>query len=212
MPIVRHELEVILVSAGLAVEHDDRIAVEIRALTDVVGVVGGRIAAGHIQESGLRVQRKRSPGSAAADRRSRDVLPGRTVKRARALGPADRIVFGPGHEIELPDDFARLAVERIHAPLHALLVAAGIADEYETLPGDRRRRHHLVLLRIADRRLPESLTGLKLVGEYAAVLRAAIEPAVHVGRAAVRRQKVAGILFMHAPILGAGRRIERKDI
>src|SRR5271168_2077486 len=212
MPVVRHELEVMLVSASLAVEHDDRVAVEIRAFPDVVGVVGGGIAAGHVQESALRVQRKRSPSSGAADRYSRNILPGRTVKRARALGSSDRIVFGPRYEIELPDDFARLAVERIHAPLHALLVAAGIADEYEALPGDRRRRHHLVLLRIADRRLPEPLTGLKVVGEYAAVLRAAIEPAIHVGRAAIRRQKVTGILFMRAPILGAGRRIQRKDI
>src|SRR6266852_5317294 len=111
MPIPRHELEVMLVSASLAVEHDDRVAVEIRALTDVVGVVGSRIAAGHVQESALRVQRKRSPGSGAADGHSRDILPGRAVKRALALRAADRIVFGLGHEIELPNDFARLAVE-----------------------------------------------------------------------------------------------------
>ena len=52
-------------------------------------------------------------------------------------GPAGRIALGLGNEEELPHDFAGFGVERVHAPLAALGVAPRVADENQTVPGDR---------------------------------------------------------------------------
>ena len=103
------------------------------------------------------------------------------------MGPANGIALGLGHEEEFPHDLARLGVERVHAPLPALEVAAGIADEDEPLPGDRRRRHGFALLHIRDRRFPQPLAGLEIVGQHAPVLGPTKQHAIEVRRASIGR-------------------------
>ena len=56
MPVLRHELEMVLVVAGLGVEHDDRVGVEIFALAHGDREVGGRIAAGDVQQPCFRIE------------------------------------------------------------------------------------------------------------------------------------------------------------
>ena len=187
VPIPGHDLVMILVGAGLGVEDDDRVGIKILALARADVVVRRRIAYGHIQEPRRRVQGRGSPGSPAADRRAGHVFPRRVIERGSTLGPADGIALGLGHEEEFPHDLARLGVERVHAPLPALEVAAGIADEDEPLPGDRRRRHGFALLHIRDRRFPQPLAGLEIVGQHPPVLGPAKQHAIEVRRAAIGR-------------------------
>src|SRR5580704_2000485 len=202
----------VLVSAGLGVEDNDGAGEEIVSLADAIVEVRRGIANGHIQEPRGWVQGRRSPGSATTDRSTRDVLPGRRVERRGALGPANRVAFDLGHEIEFPNDLARLGVERVHAPLAALEVAAGIADEDEALPGDRRRGHTFALCRIRYLRLPETLAGLEVICEHPTVVGPAEQHAVEVGRAPIGWQNVGRIFLVRAPVLGAGRGIDRENI
>src|SRR5215813_8154290 len=117
------------------------------------------------------------------------------------------------NEIELPNDPPSLGVKRIHAPLHALEIATGIADENQSVPGNRCRRYALTLLRVSDRGLPQAITGLEVVREHAAILCPAEDPAVEIGDAAVdglrRCRRVALTL---APILAAIGRVDREGV
>ena len=126
---------------------------------------------------------------------------------------AGRVARGFGHQIEFPDDLAGLCVERIHAPLHALVVSAGIADEDEAVPGDRGGRCRLAEFRVRDCRFPNSLAGFEVVSQHPPVLGAAKQQAVHVGGAAIDRQKAGGfVVLMRAPILVAIGGVERENI
>ena len=129
-----------------------------------------------------------------------------------ALRPANRIALGLGHEEEFPDDLAGLGVERVHAPLHALEVAAGDADEDKAVPGDRRGRHDFALLGVGDRGLPEPLAGLEIVGQHRPSSVPRKKHAIQVGRAPVGRQNVGWRVHVRAPIHGAIGRVEREDI
>jgi hypothetical protein len=129
VPVSGHKLEMVLVSAGLRVEDDDGAREQIVSLADAVVEVWRGIANRHIQEPRGAVQGRGSPGSTATDRSAQDILPGRRVERRGALRPANRVAFDLRHEIEFPNDFAGLGVERVHAPLAALEVAACVADE-----------------------------------------------------------------------------------
>ena len=128
------------------------------------------------------------------------------------MRPADRVAIGFGHQIEFPDDVAGLGVERVHAPLSALFVAPGIADEDETVPGDRRSGHGLALLWIGDRGLPAPPAGLEIIGQHSSVLGTAKQHAVQVGGTPVQRQNVRREVLVRAPILTAGRRVDRENI
>ncbi len=112
----------------------------------------------------------------------------------------------------MPHDLAGLGVQRVHVPFGALDVSAGVADKDEALPGDRRRWHVFALFRVRDRRLPEPLAGLEVIGQHASVLCAAEQHAVEVRRAAIGRQNVGRIFLVNAPVLGAGRRVDRENI
>ena len=212
VPIPGHKLEMVLVSAGLGIEDNDGAGEEIVPLADAVVVVGRGIADGHIQEPRSRVQGRRGPGSPAADRSAGRVFPSRIVERRGAQGPANYIALGLGHEEELPHNLAGLGVERVHVPFAALEVSAGVADEDETLPGDRCCRHIFGLFRVPDRRLPEPLASFEVIGQHAPVLCAAEQHAVEVRRAPIGRQKVGRIFLVRAPVLGAGRRVYRENI
>jgi hypothetical protein len=97
-------------------------------------------------------------------------------------------------------------------PFGALEVSASVADEDEALPGDRCRRHVFAFFRVPDRRLPEPLAGYEVIGKHAPVLGPTEQPAVEVGGAAIGRQNVGRIFLVRAPVLGAGRGVDRENI
>src|SRR5262249_7020468 len=145
VPIPGHKLEMVLVGTGLGVEDDDGTGEEIVPLADAVVEVGRGVANRHVQEPGRRIQGRRSPGSATTDWSTRDILPGRGIERRGALRPANSIALSLGHEEELPRNLAGLGVQRVHAALAALEVAAGVTDENQAVPCDRRGGHTFAL-------------------------------------------------------------------
>jgi hypothetical protein len=112
----------------------------------------------------------------------------------------------------LPHDFAGLGVERVHVPFGALEVSAGVADEDEALPGDRCRGHVFALFHVCDRRLPEPLARLEVIGQHAPVVCPTEQSPVEVGRAPIGRQNVGRIFLVRAPVLAAGRGVDRENI
>ena len=134
VPVLRHNLEMIFVVSGFGVEHDDRVGVGIVSLAHADYEVGGRIAAGDVEQPGFRVEGVGRPGPATADGYAGRILPRRCVERRRAQRSADGVALDFGNQKELPDDLAGLRVEREHVALAALEVAARIADEDEAVP------------------------------------------------------------------------------
>src|SRR5262249_4026622 len=95
----------------------------------------------------------------------------------------------------------------------ALDVAPGIADENQAIPGDWSGRGALALAWVRDRRGPDALSGLEIVGENPAVLGAAEQHAIQIRRAAIdalRRGRL--VILMRAPILATRRRIDRERV
>ncbi len=125
---------------------------------------------------------------------------------------ADRIALCPRNEKELPHDFAGLGVERVHTPLAALGVAARIADEDPPVPGDRSGGDKLALAAVGDGRLPDSLAGLEVIGQHAPILGSAKQHAVEVGRPTHRREDRGRHVLVRAPVLGAGRWVDRENV
>ena len=71
----------------------------------------------------------------------------------------------------------------------------------------------LAEFRVRDRRFPNALAGFEVVSQHPPVLGAAKQQAVHVGGAAIDRQKAGGfVVLMRPPILVAVGGIEREDI
>ena len=212
MPVLLHNLEMIFVVPGFGVEHDDRVGKGIVSLAHADDEVGGRIAAGDVELPGFRVECVGRPGSATADGEAGRIFPIRCVERRRAQRSADGVAVDLGNQKELPDDLAGLRVQREHVALPAFEVAARVADIDEAVGGDRRRRNRLAMFRVRDRRCPDSLAGLEVIGQHPPVLGAAKQHAVQVGGASVGRQKGGGIVLVGTPVHGASRRIERENI
>ena len=125
---------------------------------------------------------------------------------------AGRVALCPRNEKELPQDFAGLGVERVHAPLAALGVAARIADEDPPVPGDWSGGDELALGPVGDGRLPDSLAGLEVIGQHAPILGSAKQHPVEVGRPAHGRQDRGRHVLARAPVLGAGRWVDRENV
>src|SRR5262249_61287748 len=116
------------------------------------------------------------------------------------------------HEVELPHDLAGLGVKRIHAPLHSFDVASRVADENQTVPGDRSRRGALALLRVPDHGFPDAFAGLEIIGEDTGVLGTAEQHAVQIRRTAIDLLGRGGdVILMGAPDLAAFRYIHWGD-
>ncbi len=192
VPVLFHDLEVVLVVARLGVEHDDRVGEKILAFARPRGEVGGRVASRDVQQTVLDIERVRGPGPAAADGNAWRVVPGLRVERRLAQRASHDVALRLGHEEELPDDLAGLSLERVDLALATLVVSAGIADVDEAIPCDRRRRYRLAAFRVADRRLPHLLARLEIEGQHPTVLGAAKQQAVHVGGATVGRKEAPG--------------------
>ena len=65
---------------------------------------------------------------------------------------------------------------------------------------------------VGDRRLPNSLAGLEVIGQHAPILGSAEQHAVEVGRPAHGRQDRGRHVLARAPVLGAGRRVDRENV
>jgi hypothetical protein len=96
--------------------------------------------------------------------------------------------------------------------LAAFGVAAGVADENKAVPGDRRGRDELAPACVGDRRRPNALAGLEVIGEHSSIQGAAVEHAIQVGCPTHRRQDRGRHIFTGTPILGAACRIEGENV
>src|SRR4029077_20461729 len=104
------------------------------------------------------------------------------------------------HHVELPHDVPVLRIERVHAALDTLVVAAGVADEDETLPPDRCRRHRLTLGGICNAGRPQALSGSGVVRQHAPVGGAAIPATVEPGEATVDLEHAESKFLVPPPV------------
>ena len=79
------------------------------------------------------------------------------VSPVRDYSPAARAPCHPPHRarVEFPDDITGLGIQSVHPALHALVVAASLADPDHAVPGDRSGGNSLSQGGIGDFRLPE---------------------------------------------------------
>ena len=133
MRVVRHQLTMPPQRAGADVEHDQRVGVEVVALTEVDRQIGRRIGDGDVHVPGLRVDRKRRPHRPAADRNPFRVLPRLEARLARL-----------GNRVETPHRRSVGGAERAD-PALKIVLAAGGTDEDEVLEHHRRHRERFAL-------------------------------------------------------------------
>jgi hypothetical protein len=76
--------------------------------------------------------------------------------------------------------------------LPALGVAVRVADENQSVPGDRSGGDELARAPICNGRLPDSLAGVEVIGQYAPILGSAKQHAVEAGRPSRGRNIEAG--------------------
>src|SRR4029077_6016968 len=198
MEIVFDHLEMALIGPGLRIEHYYGVGEQIVPAAVLVREVRRWIAARDVQQSGGRIERVRGPGPTAGNRETVRGLPGvcRLGRRVGCLRATREVSLALRLHVELPDDMAVLRVERIHSALDTLVVTAGVANENEALPRYRCRRHGLTPDGIRDSGRPQTLAGLCLVRQHAAVGGAAIQAAVKPGEAAVDLERAGGELLV----------------
>src|SRR5258706_11294042 len=193
----------IYVNAGLGIEDDNRIRKQICARPHLFEEIRARIAARDVEQPLQRIERVGGPGGTARDRNAARIPPGRARDCLHAL-----IVWGGRSlvrdHVGFPRDLSGLGVERIHPTAALVAIAAGIADEDEAIPRDRRRRYGFALLPVGDSLLPKLFSPRCVIGEDAAILRPAEQAPIQVSRAAVHRERPLDVL-MYAPFLLAGR-------
>ena len=190
------ELEVPLQRAGVGVERDHRVGVEVVAGPQVRVPVGAGVADAPVGQVERRVVRRRQPHRSAAG------LP--RVAAPRLVAALAR----PRHRVEAPQLLAGGGIERGDEAANAVLAAAD-ADEDLVLHRERRHRDRVAQLRVADRNVPERPPTGGVDGHEMAVERAHEErraedgePAV-VGAAADARLGRRGVAVLpeHAPRL-----------
>src|SRR6185437_7230610 len=91
--------------------------------------------------------------------------------------------------------------------------ASCIANENQTVPGDRSCRGALALLRVPDCGFPDAFACLDIVGEDTGVLGAAEKHAVQIRRTAIDLLgRCRNVILMRAPVLAACRSIDGEDV
>ncbi len=221
--VMRDILEVADIFAGIEIDRDQAVGVEIVARAHRAVEIGRGIADHEIDAPRGEIDRRVLPHPAAEtlvgiaellERRffGRDVAV--QVMAGRILGrpDADR-VFGDG--IEGPEQLAGLGVERLDEAADPVFAAIG-ADQ--DLPIDRGRGHRLAvaLLGIGDVGLPDHLAGLGIEGDQLGIEGGEIDhvaidgDAAVVGPAAIDGDRSERMLVV--PEFGAGAGIERIDV
>ena len=213
MPILGNDLEMTFVGARFGVELDDGAGIQIFSISLAEREIGRRIASRHVKDIAARIERVRSPGCPASNRLSRRRAPGRAGERRWYLRSTLNVSVRFWDEGEFPDHLPRLGIERIHTSFYAFYIAAGIADEDNPVPDDRRGWYALASFWVGDTSVPYFFAGLEIIGKDAAVLRS---PKQHIvikrGTAAHALWRGRRVSFVDAPILLAGIGIDRKDI
>lgn len=197
--VVRQFLGRPLQFAGVGIQRDHRVGVQVVALAFVAEVIRRGIADAPVQGVGFRVVGAGQPAAAAAG-------------IAGVAGPAVRIVLDG---VELPLRRAGVRIERID--LAALRGVAGRRCNDEHIARQGRRRSEVVarlLARLHDLGLPDFLARLLVQRDQPAVQRREIDLAVANGHAAARRREEDLVddrveLGLVAPELLAGCGVER---
>src|SRR5207237_9457868 len=114
-----------------------------------------------------------------------------------------------GDYVELPDRPAGPSIERVDPSRHAELVAAGIADEHQIAPGNRRHRYRLAPVRITDRNVPPQFSRCRVDAEDVRIAGATEQHAAAVGNAAIHLQECRRLGSSEFPFLAAGGAVDR---
>ena len=220
---MRDVLEVADVLAGVQIDRDERVGVEVVAGADCAVEVGRGIADHEIDALVGEIDRRILP-NAAAERLVRVAVLGQRrllgldvavqVASGRVLGrpDADGVL---GDRVESPEQLAVLGVVGLDEAADAVFAAVG-ADQDLAVDSGRGHRFAIALLRIADLLLPDDRTGLGVERDQLRVERADIDPVVVDRDAAVVRAAAEGRdrteLGLEVPDFGAGLGVERVDV
>ena len=131
--------------------------------------------------------------------------------RQRCRGLRSRDTSSGASTSRTPHDAAGIRVRATCAP-YALVVAPGIADEYQSVPSNGGRRNGLASSRIRDDRGPEEFAVLGGIGDHMAIGRAAKHAPLQVGRAPVDLESPGGKIAMGTPIQFAGVGVDRNRV
>ena len=186
--VVGDVLEVGLVGAGVQIDRDDRVGVQVVAGTDVAVQVGRGVAHHEVHGPGLPVDRRRHPHAAAqglveaaalsASRSAFSLAMSRCMLRpvASCVRP-HALVALLGDGVERPQQLAALGVEGLDEAADAVLAAVG-ADQHLAVHHDRSHGFGVALLGIGDLGLPQHLAGLRVERHQLGVERAHVEHVV----------------------------------
>ena len=149
--VVRRELVVPLQRAGVGIQRDDRIGIQVGALPRIRIPVRAGIAGAEVQEIQLGVVRAGHPDRSSA------VLPGVAVRWPCEVARFTR----SRHGVEPPDLFSALRVERGDETADPVL-AAGRADDDLVVDDERRNGQRVAELRFRQRDVPDRLADLRV--------------------------------------------------
>src|SRR6266581_5057351 len=223
--VVRDVLEVPLVLAGVEIDCDHRVGVQVVAGTLRAVKIGRGIAGDEEHGLGLAVDRGRHPHAAAERLVERAAFPRELLLLRRDVPlhvSAGGVVLRPyslvalvGNRVERPQELAGLGVERLEKAADAVFAAVG-ADQHLALHHGRRHGLGVALFRIGDLDLPGVLAALRVERHELGVERAHVEHALVCGHAAVvgaaaeRRDRPHLVLVV--PEFASGRRVDRVDV
>ena len=158
MDVVRRELVVPAQPAGVDVERDHRIAVEVVALAALAVVIRSGIAGAEVGEVQLGIVRRGDPDARSAARPR--------ITRPRVVARLAR----PRNREEPPGALAGIRVVGVDEAAASVL-AAGRADDHLVLDDQRRDRRGIALLEVLHHHVPHDVAGLHVEGEEVRVER-----------------------------------------
>ncbi len=148
------------------------------------------IAAGNVQKAACRVYRVGGPRGPAGNRDIRVVQP---TLRFGLRGVV-------GDQVGFPENFPAGRINRVHAPFDSLVIASGVADQYQAVPDDRSGGHRLAGLGVGNPHFPKFFAVARLVGDHPPILSAAKQMAVREGGPTIDLQGAGRcVLLVNAP-------------
>ena len=211
------------VFAGVQIEGDERVGIEIVAGADRPVEVGRGVADDEINSLRRQIDRWILPDAAAerlvgvavlGERRlfRRDVAMLVASSRVGGRPDAHRIL---GDGVEVPDELAVFGVVCAHKAANPVLAAIG-ADQDFAVHGGRRHRLAISLLGIGDLHLPDDVAGFRVESVELRIERRDIDLVVINGDAAIvgaaAECRDGAELGLEVPDLLAGLGVERVDV
>ena len=201
--VVGGELEVPRHLAGVAVEGEHRVGVEVVAQPHLAAVVGAGVAGAPVDEVQLGVVRAGDPGR-------RPARPPRVAQPRAVVG-----VVGPGNGVGAPLALAALGVVGVEEAADAEL-AAGDARHHPVLHDERRRRLAVAAPVVGHLGVPDEVAAARVDGHEVGVEGAHVEGVAEDGDAAVvapaADAQVVGQRVLVAPVRAPGRRVHRGQV